>query len=300
MSIIDISTVIPVYNRCDELRMTLQSLARQTLPVECFEVIIADDGSAEDVQSVLKEFSSLQIKYVYQSDEGFRVSAARNLGVSQSDGRIIVYNDNGIMLKSDALERHLAYHQSNDDGFVVLGNMFGTAYRADQEKMRHILDNHPPDEAIALMKEDGSMGDGRERNFASFGEDVSQWYLPWVGLWSGHFSVKAAFVKTHGVRWNEGFTTWGGEDAEYGLQLCKAGAKLCFCRDIEVVHYPTKGRMLDLSSPEFQANHKKMRHYILSLHPSRALEAYAELGGAVNMPEIRAEFFKKKGWTDLE
>ena len=295
----DISVIIPVYNRSDELRMVLDSLCRQTLAAERFEVIIADDGSAEDIQAVLKEYPKLQLKYARQPDEGFRVSAARNLGTDQASGRIIVYNDNGVILKSDVLEKHIAYHQKNDDAFVVLGYIFGMAWKADEDKMRHILENNNPDRAIELMKAEGGMGDGRDR-YIEWNGEVEGWYLPWVALWGGHISVDAEFIKKHGIRWNEGFTSWGGEDNEYGLQLCKAGARLSLCRDVEVVHYPTIDKRMDADDADFQANHKKMRQYILSLHPGRDVEAYAELGGGANSHELRTKFFQERGWEPPE
>jgi hypothetical protein len=43
----DVSVVIPNYNRADALSDTLESLARQTLPPDSFEVLVVDDGSTD-------------------------------------------------------------------------------------------------------------------------------------------------------------------------------------------------------------------------------------------------------------
>jgi len=295
---VDISVVIPVYNRTDELRKSLQSLTYQTLPANRFEVIIADDGSAEDVRSVLNEFPHLQIKYAHQPDEGFRAAAARNLGADQATGKILVYNDNGMLLSSNTLEKYISYYKANGEAFVVLANMFATGWGTDEDRAREILDSNTPDKAIAIMKEEG-MNDGRGYMFSDFGYDVESWYIPWNALWGGHFSVHAAFVKKHNIRWNESFTSWGGEDNEYGIQLCEAGARLCFCHDVEVVHYPTpNSKAITGPDDEFRKNYEKTKQLILSLHPTREVEAWSIIGGGANHPEKRAELFKQKGWTE--
>ncbi len=46
----DISVIIPIYNRVSELLRTMESLQVQTLEKTNYEVVIADDGSSEDVQ----------------------------------------------------------------------------------------------------------------------------------------------------------------------------------------------------------------------------------------------------------
>lgn len=292
-----ISVVIPVYNRSEELRLTLRSLTAQTLPAEDFEVIIADDGSAEDIQAVIAEFPTLRIVYRRQPDEGFRVAAARNLGVDGSCGQIIVYNDNGILFKSDNLEKHIKHHEEHGESLVVLGYMHGTSYDSDQDKMRGFLDANNADDAIALMKSEGDMGDGREGYIRRFGESVNSWYIPWLALWGGHFSVNAGFVNKHNIKWDEGFSSWGGEDNEYGIQLCAAGGKTVLFRDVEVVHYPTPNKEnLDVGSERFRENYRKTKEYILSKHPTREVECWNELGSSSCDKERRAELFRAKGW----
>ena len=296
-----ISVIIPVYNRCDELRMSLQSLTCQSLPVDSFEVCLADDGSAEDVCDLLDEFPTLNMKYARQPDEGFRVAAARNLGADMAEGEYWVYNDNGMMLRSNALERHIACHEKYGERLVALGNMHGTGWGVDELRLREIIDTHAPDydKVIDTMKEEDFV-DGRTRYILDkFGYDIDSWYLPWMALWSGHFSVNSAFVKKHGIRWSEQFRSWGGEDFEYGIQLCKAGATMQFCADVEAVHYPTPGsKAVDPGDKEeFRRKYQVTKDTVLSLHPdSRQVQAWYELGGGANETELREQLFKEKGW----
>ena len=68
------ATVIAAfYNRLDYLKLVLAGFESQT--EKKFELIIADDGSKDEVVKEIKKFSgtySFQIKHVWQEDKGFR------------------------------------------------------------------------------------------------------------------------------------------------------------------------------------------------------------------------------------
>ena len=49
-----VSVIIPTYNRKEELTGLLSSLEKQTLPAADFEIIVVDDGSADDTLFYLK------------------------------------------------------------------------------------------------------------------------------------------------------------------------------------------------------------------------------------------------------
>jgi len=285
--------------------MSLESLSRQTLAKEYFEVLVADDGSSEDIQAVIKEFPQLQSKYAAQADEGYRVAAARNLGTDMANGRIWVYNDNGMILRSDVLEKHLEHHEKSDGNLVAMGNMHATGWGTDEARVLAILDENVPnyDKAIDIMSEEGIV-DGRiSYIFEKLGYDINSWYLPFVALWSGHFSVNADFVKQNGIRWSEEFKAWGCEDAEYGVQLHEKAANFRFFPDIKTLHYPTKGsKAVNLSEEdkeEFKKNHIKNQGIALALHPNnRKIQVWHEIGGGANYPEERKKFFEEKGWQE--
>src|SRR6185369_10629803 len=55
----DVSVVIPVKDRADELRRCLASLARLTYPQEKIQIIVVDDGSSDDSPLVAREYGAL-------------------------------------------------------------------------------------------------------------------------------------------------------------------------------------------------------------------------------------------------
>ena len=77
-----VSVVIPVYNRIEMLRRTVGMLTHSTYPLELIEIVIADDGSSDNPEQLVNEFSQFfEVNYVKQIDEGYQLSRVRNLGI---------------------------------------------------------------------------------------------------------------------------------------------------------------------------------------------------------------------------
>lgn len=115
-----LSIVIATFNRCGVLALCLTALTRQKGKVK-FEVIIVDDGGSDDTRKVCESFGDkLQIKYFYQENQGQGI--ARNLGISESSGEIIVFINDDIIVSENFLVEHLLIHEKHLEGKVaVLG-----------------------------------------------------------------------------------------------------------------------------------------------------------------------------------
>lgn len=92
------SVIVPVYNRIDEVRDLLDSLARQTM--RDFEVIIVEDGSTLPCREAVEEMQDrLDVKYYYKSNEGR--SIARNHGIERSCGDYLIFFDSDCVIPPD-------------------------------------------------------------------------------------------------------------------------------------------------------------------------------------------------------
>ena len=96
-----VSVIVPTYNRATLVAESLESVRRQSY--RPLEVLVADDGSVEDIAAIVDEFqrqndqdASFQVRFLRQSHAG--VSAARNLGLIESRGEFIQFLDSDDVL----------------------------------------------------------------------------------------------------------------------------------------------------------------------------------------------------------
>jgi glycosyltransferase involved in cell wall biosynthesis len=266
----DISVIIPIYNNTKEIGLTLESLLRQTYPLEKFEIIIADDGSQEDIQGYLTGLSlenKVEVRYFRQEDRGFRPGAARNMGIKNANGRVCLFIDAGILLEKNSLRRHFDIHNNGGGREVVLGYVYGMDKDSDLNEMRAIVDHNSIEDAVEIMQSKG-MIDGREPLYQEHGDDLSRWPVPWVALWSLHFSVQSEFLRSNNIYFDDHFVTWGGEDNDFGIQLCNHKGRYVLGREIKSIHYPPKVRSYErLKDPEFKKNFVMNQQYIVQKYP---------------------------------
>jgi glycosyltransferase involved in cell wall biosynthesis len=110
---VDISVIVPVYNKAEVLRETLLALKCQTIGEDAFEVLVVDDGSTDHTQELVAEISvPYTLSFVRQENMG--AGPARNLGVGLAKGTLCLFLDADIILDSKALAAHLTIHREHD------------------------------------------------------------------------------------------------------------------------------------------------------------------------------------------
>lgn len=86
------SIVIATYNATETLRECINSLYDQSTGTKCFEVIVVNDGGKDKISESLGHLSDeLAIKYFDREHRG--PAAARNFGINQAKGDIILFLD---------------------------------------------------------------------------------------------------------------------------------------------------------------------------------------------------------------
>ena len=99
------SVIIPTHNRVNQLEKCIEFLDKQTMQIENFEIIIVDDGSSDGTAELgksLQESGDFHIKYLFQKNKG--PATARNLGICQARGEIILFLDDDCRAKEKWLE----------------------------------------------------------------------------------------------------------------------------------------------------------------------------------------------------
>jgi GT2 family glycosyltransferase len=79
---IGVSIIVPAYNAQNTIGETIASVLSQTYPH--WELIVVDDGSTDDTEATVKQFTkgNEPIRYLHQSNQG--VAAARNNGIQNA------------------------------------------------------------------------------------------------------------------------------------------------------------------------------------------------------------------------
>lgn len=107
-----VSVVIPTFNRPVELRRCLDGFARQTAPPEQFEVVVIDDGSAEDIEQVAAGFRD-RVPLHFEHCDHAGVSIARNLGIARSRAPLVVLYDDDLAPLPELIERSIRFHEAH-------------------------------------------------------------------------------------------------------------------------------------------------------------------------------------------
>ncbi len=96
---LDMSVVVPTYNRSVQLRPLLDALLAQDAGDVTYDIIVVDNNSRDDtrevVQNAIAQDTSRRIHYLFEPRQG--VSHARNTGINHSRASIIAFlDDDGI------------------------------------------------------------------------------------------------------------------------------------------------------------------------------------------------------------
>lgn len=267
------SVIIPTYNRARLLGATLDSLTRQRIPPDEFEVLVVDDGSSDDTRQVAAGYADrIDVRYFAQPDEGFRVARARNVGIAHARGPVCVFVDSGVLLHSGCLAAHLSSHDASPVPVAANGLVY--CFNKDNEDaalIRQAIDLGNPDATIERLQEQRRWLDVRERFYQRHGDEYTAVPAPWVMFWTCNASVRTAQLRELGL-FDEWFRSWGGEDIELGYRLYLDGARFLVNRDASAIHHP--------HDKSFQANMASMAgnsRYIARKHRTPITELFGTM-----------------------
>jgi glycosyltransferase involved in cell wall biosynthesis len=111
-----ISVLVCTYNRCKTLRVAIESIAVQSLPESLkWEIVVVDNNSCDQTRQVVESLQHLhpdRIRYVFEPQQG--ISHARNTGIREARGEILVYIDDDETANTDWLQNLTANLRSGE------------------------------------------------------------------------------------------------------------------------------------------------------------------------------------------
>lgn len=215
----NISVIIPTLNRPQVLQETLESVSKQLkLP---FEVIIIDQSDSEETGTVCKEFHF--VKYYHNNFKS--LTHARNIGIRESKGDIIVFIDDDVELLPGYFEYVLESFQAKPEAIAFCGNVINSKpFRGLNNVIRKaFLFDHSSDDMTILP------------NFlaTSFTKNPSD-YREVFWMTGCNFCVKKSALQQ--VMFDEKLIKYAlAEDRDFSYRLSKQG-KIYFNPHMKLIH----------------------------------------------------------------
>jgi len=206
---IDISVVVPTYNRIRGLINCLDSLFTQDYPKDRYEIIVVDDSGNGEAKRVLDELKRTHpnLNYIIQHHKG--PASARNIGAKASLGEIIGFVDDDCAVSKDWLRLMVESHTQNPAILAVGGLSLAFTYKTP------VL--------VSQFLSTCSI-----ETYLHGKQEVI--FFPTCNV-----SLKRRIFDKY--RFNETFPLPGGEDLEFFWRLFKEGYRFIWDKDIKVVHY---------------------------------------------------------------
>jgi glycosyltransferase involved in cell wall biosynthesis len=217
------AVVVTTYNRPDALAAVLEGYRAQSDPD--FELVVADDGSTAETQSVIEAFranSPMPVLHVWQEDRGFRAAAARNRAVAATAAEYIVFTDGDCVPARGFVAAHKRL--AEPDFFLAANRVL-----LSEDFTRRVLAQRVPVHewrwprwAGAWLRRDVNrllpllrLPDGGFRRRSP---------QRWEGVKTCNLSVwRTDFLRVNGL--DESYEGWGLEDSDLVIRLLHAGVR---------------------------------------------------------------------------
>lgn len=226
-----LSVVIPTFNRARILSITLACLVRQQTEYP-FEVIVVDDGSKEDICSVVRFYEDkLDIRYVRQKDEGYQLCRARNLGLRAARGNFVAILDCDMAPNFSWVQAYMEKLTRHPDVALVGPRKYiDTCYVSIEGILEGSVDIADSPEVLSFntVSSKAQKGVSVDWRLDTFKKtlDLQMSEAPYRFFSGGNVAFARKWLDLAGW-FDEDFNHWGGEDNEFGYRLFRAG---CFFR----------------------------------------------------------------------
>jgi glucosyl-dolichyl phosphate glucuronosyltransferase len=110
-----ISVIICTYNRDKYIYNVLKSLALNNISVEAFEIILINNNSTDNTEvechRFMREYPLVRMLYFIETNQG--LSNARNRGIKEANGDILVYVDDDALVNEEYLKSYAEFFKNN-------------------------------------------------------------------------------------------------------------------------------------------------------------------------------------------
>jgi glycosyltransferase involved in cell wall biosynthesis len=121
-----ISVIICTYNREKYLYNALKSIAEQDYSQKLYEIVLINNNSTDNTEDICRQFQhdfpDVSFRYVVENQQG--LSYARNRGIDESNGEILIYVDDDATVFSGYLRAYDDFFQNHPDAIAGGGPIY--------------------------------------------------------------------------------------------------------------------------------------------------------------------------------
>ena len=111
------SIIVPIYNASKSIKLCLESILRQNF--DDYEVVIINDGSTDDSESICREVTNGYDNVFLYTFENGGVGKARRRGIQRARGDFLIFVDVDDFISPDLLKRLARIIELHDDVEVI-------------------------------------------------------------------------------------------------------------------------------------------------------------------------------------
>lgn len=249
------SIIIPYNNDRTILNMTLNSIENQDYDKNDFEVQFVnnstDDLSAEINQRKLN--SNINYNYVVCKQQGR--SNARNAGIKNANGEILIFLDCDQVVGQDFVSQHCKFFEQHSNDHILQFGLRKQIFPIEPGK--DIIEYNSVDDldnkyeilktghrtrisnasyyGNNVLNNYSYVDDIRLLVFQAFNNDISNIKGKFAFVQSNNFSLKKCFLEQYGG-FDENFKGWGCEDWELAYRMQQGNIKILYNPNIEILH----------------------------------------------------------------
>lgn len=220
------SVIIATWNRRKFLQRALESLEQQTCPQDCFEVIVVDNASTDDTADFLADYilrKSLPLR-VFR-EERLGISFARNAGVKQARGNLLLFLDDDARADPDWIVQYLRFFAERP------ADIAGGKILPDWEVPPPDWMNIPAVSGLLSLLDYGSQARKLTNEYV-FGANFA--------MRKKVFEQLGAFCEDLG---RKGADFGGGEETELQDRVRRKGGQVWYCPEARVYHWTPQSRL---------------------------------------------------------
>ncbi len=118
----EISVIVPTFNRREMVKRTVETLFHQSYPPACYEIVIVVDGSDDGTSEAIRGLNApCQLRVIEQENRG--LASARNAGARGAEANLLLFLDDDMLCVPELLEAHVAAHK-DDPRTIGFGCIF--------------------------------------------------------------------------------------------------------------------------------------------------------------------------------